>query len=791
MGNYEQLKQSVSDVIKTNGNQEITGSILQSTLLTIISTVGANATFAGIATPATNPGTPDGPVFYLASENGTYSNFGGIELQDGLSVLTWNGSWSSQQIFGIDDEPTVGSDNLVKSGSIILNKNYYRSILASNLGYYSGIINKFIKELWISPTVELDIDKLCIGNIRKRANSVQWSINFYNSQTPSDTTSYESFESIKKRDSLELIVGSHGSYCLVDWSAIDDGQVMGVINPVYCLDVNYVTDIDNFPIIKVFKEHGILNSDITDIKNLSNTGLLYVKQLTLNGLTSNDNLNLRIAAGSVINFQIYRGNTLLCWLSAGKTEYEDYYLITSSSLNNLPLNEYQSSGVTGTISLCTNKILKSDVDKRFPFTYPFGDDYPLLDAIRNALNNDNLKSRKNFWKLPLRKQSDLHKQVNLAIREIYLIKQNGSAIDENNIVLGDIRKNFGSGNDSGIAFFVGGENPPHKVLNFNSTSANATGVEIIKSTNNDFTGYVLVDWDAIPTSRVIASVDTKYLIDWNTVSNIANSPTLYSYLNLSKSHKEIVIEKLNTPDISWVDDDFQLDSVLRIKNLGLQLGFRSDFGLIPRATGGTGEYPTDFTFSFTSEQLAVIKEVENAGFHCEHHPVHRGWYSSESAGTYQGRQYIEYLLCSGMRLFKEDSILDSNCVIYPGGSGSNDEAVEMCRSHVKYGIAASGPDANVGSVDPMKLGRLFISTISQSLTKTYWKNKILNAFNTGGWIILGTHGHMFDNSGTVDETTPSFANLAEIIEYANTLSTIKPVSEVYRKRKLMLDLYKV
>lgn len=118
MGNYEQLKQSVSDVIKTNGNQEITGSILQNVLLTIISTVGANATFAGIATPATNPGTPDGPVFYLASESGTYTNFNATELQDGLSVLMWDGSWSSQQIFGIDDEPTAGSDNLVKSGGI-------------------------------------------------------------------------------------------------------------------------------------------------------------------------------------------------------------------------------------------------------------------------------------------------------------------------------------------------------------------------------------------------------------------------------------------------------------------------------------------------------------------------------------------------------------------------------------------------------------------------------------------------------------------------------------------------
>lgn len=33
MGNYEQLKQAVSDVIKTNGNREITGGIMQNTLL--------------------------------------------------------------------------------------------------------------------------------------------------------------------------------------------------------------------------------------------------------------------------------------------------------------------------------------------------------------------------------------------------------------------------------------------------------------------------------------------------------------------------------------------------------------------------------------------------------------------------------------------------------------------------------------------------------------------------------------------------------------------------------------
>lgn len=94
MGNYEQLKQSVSDVIKTNGNQEITGAILQSALLSIISIVGENATFAGIAVPETNPGTTDQNVFYIASQPGNYSNFGSIKLDDQVLILAnKNGYW--------------------------------------------------------------------------------------------------------------------------------------------------------------------------------------------------------------------------------------------------------------------------------------------------------------------------------------------------------------------------------------------------------------------------------------------------------------------------------------------------------------------------------------------------------------------------------------------------------------------------------------------------------------------------------------------------------------------------
>ena len=93
MANWTTLKAAIADVIKTNGNQEITGAVLQNTLNSIVSAVGENATFAGIATPVTNPGTPDGPVFYIAAQTGIYSNFEGITVENEVAILLWKTSW--------------------------------------------------------------------------------------------------------------------------------------------------------------------------------------------------------------------------------------------------------------------------------------------------------------------------------------------------------------------------------------------------------------------------------------------------------------------------------------------------------------------------------------------------------------------------------------------------------------------------------------------------------------------------------------------------------------------------
>ena len=170
MSDFSSLIASVESYIRQNGNNEITGNILQQVLVSIINTLGttsinaletglsteqttrANADTAlggridtaegnisslsgivttlqtrldegyiykGIATPTTNPQTPTGKIFYIAMQAGMYTNFGGLTVSQGINILSYNGAtWSQEQLIGIDDEPTAESNNLVKSGGV-------------------------------------------------------------------------------------------------------------------------------------------------------------------------------------------------------------------------------------------------------------------------------------------------------------------------------------------------------------------------------------------------------------------------------------------------------------------------------------------------------------------------------------------------------------------------------------------------------------------------------------------------------------------------------------------------
>ena len=95
MANYSELIATINDQIKANGNQEITGPVLNAVLQAMVSALGEGYQFMGVATPNTNPGTPDGKVFYVADKPGIYSNFGVTVNNAGLYVIyNINGSWT-------------------------------------------------------------------------------------------------------------------------------------------------------------------------------------------------------------------------------------------------------------------------------------------------------------------------------------------------------------------------------------------------------------------------------------------------------------------------------------------------------------------------------------------------------------------------------------------------------------------------------------------------------------------------------------------------------------------------
>lgn len=102
---YENLKAAIKQAIKQNGNQEITGSTLQSTLLNLVDNIeSAGFIFKGFANPNTVPNVTDQNVFYIAMKYGTYTNFSGINLNRAnsnteLGILYGNSSkWVLQNI---------------------------------------------------------------------------------------------------------------------------------------------------------------------------------------------------------------------------------------------------------------------------------------------------------------------------------------------------------------------------------------------------------------------------------------------------------------------------------------------------------------------------------------------------------------------------------------------------------------------------------------------------------------------------------------------------------------------
>ena len=119
---YNQLKTDIAEVIRTNGNEEITGEVLQYILLQMVSALGKNFQFAGVGTDQTVVGTPDENMAWIL-RSGRYQNFGTefTVAENEFAVVMWNGSFSVAKVAvgrPVDDELTAGGVNPVDGGVI-------------------------------------------------------------------------------------------------------------------------------------------------------------------------------------------------------------------------------------------------------------------------------------------------------------------------------------------------------------------------------------------------------------------------------------------------------------------------------------------------------------------------------------------------------------------------------------------------------------------------------------------------------------------------------------------------
>lgn len=100
--NYDVLNNIIDAYIRRNGQQAITGEVLNGVLDMMVSELGSGYQFGGVVAPSTPFEGGDSRLFFLAFEEGIYPSFGGIEVAKGqLAVITYDTEFNAQYIEGL------------------------------------------------------------------------------------------------------------------------------------------------------------------------------------------------------------------------------------------------------------------------------------------------------------------------------------------------------------------------------------------------------------------------------------------------------------------------------------------------------------------------------------------------------------------------------------------------------------------------------------------------------------------------------------------------------------------
>ena len=369
-----------------------------------------------------------------------------------------------------------------------------------------------------------------------------------------------------------------------------------------------------------------------------------------------------------------------------------------------------------------------------------------------------------------------------------------------------IRKAFVSGEDApywGIAFSGGAETERY------SSEPNLPIPIYSSPEHSTIIGYVLVDWTKQSTpSKSGASA---------TIESICyapnNAPTISLFLGTflekeglypfateaakmiknvrDESAKSVnLVKRFNKAAISWIDDDFMVNDESNVakynalKTFCKNNGIYCDIALIPSDTVGV-----DTADGSLTSKIDAVREWEDIGFRMLYHPVHYGWYNN-SWNTHSLSE-VQRRIVEEIRLFLQNAILSKERIlVWPGSSNAFADNVAIVEKYCDCAISTMDGYNNGVETGRYQLKRIFPEALlSAGTTKTQIKALILDSVNSGSWLIIGSHIWAWNISDTLDETSPSTANLFDIISYANSLCPIKSTEQCWRERKLMFDWY--
>lgn len=96
MSNYSNSKATIAANVYTNHLNQVTADMVKDAIYSVVDTLIAGGyLYKGVAHPGDAPATTDANVFYLATEVGTYPNFGHVSVADGeVAIFTYDGDWT-------------------------------------------------------------------------------------------------------------------------------------------------------------------------------------------------------------------------------------------------------------------------------------------------------------------------------------------------------------------------------------------------------------------------------------------------------------------------------------------------------------------------------------------------------------------------------------------------------------------------------------------------------------------------------------------------------------------------